>query len=70
MDRPGELKYIVIGEVYEECMRLNHPMPSGAGFEICWQTAYWDGWSSGPTQDAIRALTKSTLCKSLLTIPR
>jgi len=47
-------------EAYEKCLQLK---PSDAqwhaGFaDLLANKAYWDGWSTGPTQDAFRALTE------------
>jgi hypothetical protein len=58
---PGGVElYSLSVEAYEECLRLK---PSDAqwhaGFaDLLANRAYWDGWSSGPTQDAIRSLTE------------
>jgi hypothetical protein len=55
----GEL-YRLSVEAYEECLRLK---PSDAqwhaGFaDLLANRAYWDGWSTGPTQGAFQALSE------------
>jgi tetratricopeptide (TPR) repeat protein len=47
-------------EAYEKCLQLKPTDAQWhAGFaELLANKAYWDGWSSGPTQDAFRALNE------------
>jgi hypothetical protein len=59
-DAGGSELFRLSVEAYEECLRLK---PSDAqwhaGFaDLLANRAYWDGWMSGPTQDAFRALTE------------
>ena len=59
-DAGGSELYRLSVEAYEECLRLK---PSDAqwhaGFaDLLANRAYWDGWSTGPTQDTFRALAE------------
>jgi len=59
-DAGGSELFRLSVEAYEECLRLK---PSDAqwhaGFaDLLANRAYWDGWMSGPTEDAFRALTE------------
>jgi hypothetical protein len=57
-DAGGEELYSLSVEAYEKCLSLKPTDAQWhAGFaELLSNRAYWDSWSSGPTQDAIRAI--------------
>jgi hypothetical protein len=59
-DEGGSELFRLSVEAYEECLRLKPADAQWhAGFaDLLANKAYWDGWSSGPTQDAFRALTE------------
>ena len=59
-DAGGSELFRLAVEAYEECLRLKPDDAQWhAGFaDLLANRAYWDGWVSGPTQDAFRALTE------------
>ena len=59
-DAGGSELYRLSVEAYEECLQLKPDDAQWhAGFaDLLANRAYWDGWMSGPTQDAFRALTE------------